>query len=384
MALPLGQLIESIQYTDIQLLAGEDNLVQPVKWVHAVETLEAIDFIAAGELVICTGVGITDTEVFLRMIQLLIKKKAAGFIANIGPFIKEVPDAIVEYCIEKQFPLFTLPWRIHLAEIVQLFCMSITRSEQDEMELSAAIKNAFLFPMQENLYLPKLLEKRLKTDASYQIGILSCRGKGDLLLEFLSKYWIMNHKKSVFCFPFDDRIIMLLSGEAIINLKDFMNSLLQILSKFEKDSDATACYLGIGRPVDSLTKLYISYQSADKIVTLQEKGLLTEEQIYYSDLGVYSVLANISDVSVLKEYAQNLISSLLDYDKTTGNTLSEVLYYYLSHNGSVKDTAEHFFVHRNTINYKLNKAERILEMDLSDWNNRYQLMLAFQCFYLCS
>lgn len=382
MAILLNQLIDTIQYTKIQILAGEDRLSQGVKWVHVIETLEAADFVDDGELVICTGVGLSHDTVFFQMIQVLIEKGAVGFIVNVGPFIKEVPSEIIDYCKEKQFPLFTLPWRVHLAEIMQLFCMSITRSEQDDIELAAAIKNALYFPMQENLYLPKLIEKGLKLEGSYQIGVLAAICDISKLSKRIEKYLSERSDGSVFYFTLENQIVFLFSGEMSAGLRKFNSDLLSRLSDGKGEEGQNAYYFGVGKSVDSLTDLHISYQSADKIISLQKKELLTIKQIYASDLGLYSILTSVSDKSVLQEYYQSLLAPLLAYDRSTKNTLSEVLYYYLSHNGSVQDTAAHFYVHRNTINYKLNKAAELLHIDLSDWNHRYELMLAFQCLFL--
>ena len=50
---------------------------------------------------------------------------------------------------------------------------------------------------------------------------------------------------------------------------------------------------------------------------------------------------------------------------------------YLDHNGSVRETADELYVHRNTINYKLNKISEILGMDLSQLDSRLQLRVGF-------
>ena len=72
---------------------------------------------------------------------------------------------------------------------------------------------------------------------------------------------------------------------------------------------------------------------------------------------------SITDKEVFKDYYND--------------TLGELLKYYLENNGSVQKTAEHFYVHRNSINYRLNKVQDILDMDISDLDNRIQLRLAF-------
>ena len=48
---------------------------------------------------------------------------------------------------------------------------------------------------------------------------------------------------------------------------------------------------------------------------------------------------------------------------------------YLRHSGSVKDTAEEMFIHRNTVNYKIKKIEELLQLDLSNLDNRIKLTM---------
>ena len=55
--------------------------------------------------------------------------------------------------------------------------------------------------------------------------------------------------------------------------------------------------------------------------------------------------------------------------------LVEVLECYLKTNGSLQDTAEELFVHRNTINYRLKKMEAILGKDLTRFEVRNELAL---------
>ena len=47
----------------------------------------------------------------------------------------------------------------------------------------------------------------------------------------------------------------------------------------------------------------------------------------------------------------------------------------MKHNGSVQDTAEELFVHRNTVNYKIKKIEALLNVDITKLSVRNDLAL---------
>lgn len=102
-----------------------------------------------------------------------------------------------------------------------------------------------------------------------------------------------------------------------------------------------------------------------------------ETLCFYSDMGIYKLLMGIEDKEIIKEYYNKTIKPLLDYDTKNHSDLTDVLRCYLNHNGSVKDTADELFVHRNTINYKLNKIEELLQIDLSALNSRLEISIGF-------
>ena len=75
--------------------------------------------------------------------------------------------------------------------------------------------------------------------------------------------------------------------------------------------------------------------------------------------------------------SEHTVQPLLEYDALHHTDLAGVLQCYLRHDGSLQDTANELIVHRNTVNYKINKASEILKMDLTRLENRLQVMLGF-------
>lgn len=99
--------------------------------------------------------------------------------------------------------------------------------------------------------------------------------------------------------------------------------------------------------------------------------------MFYSELGIYRLLMGIDDREIMTEYYSHTLKPLLDYDAVNNSDLCGTLRCYLHNNGSVKETADELFVHRNTINYKLNKIEELLNIEVSSVAARTELMMAF-------
>jgi DNA-binding PucR family transcriptional regulator len=95
-------------------------------------------------------------------------------------------------------------------------------------------------------------------------------------------------------------------------------------------------------------------------------------------MGIYRLLLGVEDKELINDYLTNTIGKIIKYDAENKTNLCETLECYLRNNGSVNETSKEMFVHRNTINYKLNKLEEILDADLSSLELRMQLMMALK------
>ena len=77
------------------------------------------------------------------------------------------------------------------------------------------------------------------------------------------------------------------------------------------------------------------------------------------------------------DYYEHTLKPLVDYDRANGTELCRTLRTYLDRNGSVQETAEELYVHRNTINYQMNKIQEILGIEMSSTAARSELLIAF-------
>lgn len=135
--------------------------------------------------------------------------------------------------------------------------------------------------------------------------------------------------------------------------------------------------IGVGKLTKSLRCLYKSYHQAEAIMRIQTKQSMLDAGYIYSDMGAYRLLLGIEDSDIVADYLNQVLGPLIDYDTQKGSDFTKVLRVYLFNNGSVQETASQPYVHRNTVNYRINRASEILGMDLSNLEVRLQLMLCF-------
>ena len=71
------------------------------------------------------------------------------------------------------------------------------------------------------------------------------------------------------------------------------------------------------------------------------------------------------------------MKQLIECDKKDGRNLAETLYQYLL-NGTTATTAAAMFIHRNTLLYRLNLINEIVNIDYNDPIQRLYLILSYE------
>src|SRR5438876_6930830 len=101
---------EVLADVDIALLAGEGHLDMPIRWVHISELVDPTPWLSGGELLLTTGMGLTDEETQRAYVARLVQHSIGGLGFGTGLGHDAVPPAIVEEAERLHFPLFEVPF----------------------------------------------------------------------------------------------------------------------------------------------------------------------------------------------------------------------------------------------------------------------------------
>ena len=127
----------------------------------------------------------------------------------------------------------------------------------------------------------------------------------------------------------------------------------------------------------SYKQLLKTYKNALNVLKLKKsENFSNEDIVLYNDLGLYKVILSVEDKQILKEFYDENLKSIIKYDELNETDYMKVLESYLRNNGSVKVVSQELFYHKNTICYKINKIEEILNIDFSDFKIRANLYLS--------
>lgn len=380
MAIRLERLFkQAAQPYEMKLIAGRDGLGNIINWVHMIEDDQVAEFLRGNELVFTTGIA-HNNEVWLNgFAHRLFHNEASGLVVNLGPYINTVPQDVIDYCNQSAFPLFTIPWHIRLVDVTRDFCRRIIKSEQTEIGLSSAFKNAIFFPDNSSQYQPQLERHGFNATACYAVVVLSVvsgdEGKSKTniaAIRFNLENTVNRFSDKYNIFLQDERLILVLSKFSDRDIKTCIHN---IVEYYKKNGQGYELYIGIGQNTEGLSALAKSYKQASSALHMAVKS--NQTVVFYEQLGIYKILLSTEDQSVLGDIYKDILGKLADYDTAKHTDYMDTLKAYLENDASVQAVAKLFYVHRNTVNYKLNKIKEITGYDLVSVDDRLKIMLAF-------
>jgi DNA-binding PucR family transcriptional regulator len=147
-----------------------------------------------------------------------------------------------------------------------------------------------------------------------------------------------------------------------------------ILEKIAEKMSGLVATAALGGRFESLQDARKSYLQAIKVLRFT-KLQATSSPIYaYEQLGIYKLLFEI-EPDKLAVYYQEVIEPLNQYDRKNHMDLVHSLFVYLEENCNAAKTAKRLFVHRNTLDYRLKKIEKITGRSLDNPYERLTLQL---------
>ena len=389
MSITLREIVKQVEHLEMKLVAGEAGLDREVLWTHMVDSDTISAFLQGQELTFTTGIGISEKLPLLKLVQEVYRNGASGIVINIGPYVDKIGQDVLDFANEKAFPVFEVPWKIHMAEIMRIICFAITKEQQSRIEVTAALNNAFLCPAQEELYVFPLMRKGYLADSVYtavtiRVEVQKNTVAGERMEQLhsqLGSHLRCNYKR-ILCCAQEKQLVLVLCDYTGQERKHVLTYIFQhFCNELKKEETAVFC---VGNQAEELRQLHESYETANQMAEVSALGRVPGEEVYgrhkmivYKNAGIFRILFALKDEEVMQEYVRDTVQPLLEYDALHHTDLAGVLQCYLRHDGSLQDTANELIVHRNTVNYKINKASEILEMDLTRLENRLEVMLGF-------
>lgn len=371
----------------LTLTAGAQGKNNVVNWIYMLEDENIIPYFQGGELIVTTGVKQSrNSDWLLLLVQQLHTKGAAGLIVNTGKFVSRVPHTVIEYCNANHFPLLTMPWEIQITKMTQALCLSIIKNQQNNQIHDQAMQDAILHRGNEAEY-REILASYYDLEADFTVIAIYAKNRTDQVEDpSVLMSWDQIYRLETRLHHFNDEMrkyhtrlswIQHEKGQlAIINhsVEGLVTRVSEaILQAYEKVRQTHDVYLGIGSKITGLSEISKSFERA--LTAVQMAVRLKKAVVSFDEMGIFQILLSCKDKSILSSYANKLLEPL-DHSGNKREEYLELLECYIENDRSLEKTADALFLHRNTVNYRLQKLKELLNSPLKTVEDLFPYYLA--------
>lgn len=369
----------------LKLLAGRNGLKRNVSWIYYTEDASTIEFIRGGELAVTLGINyerqkdnLNKTgknhlhEFLLEYIDNFIEHNGVGLIINTGKYITEIPESIIEYCDKKDFPLFTMPWEIHTIDLMQEVGNMISSDNQNSNTIEKCFYKAIF---EKEKFDPTQISNTTFYDAKeFSIVILKYdsslfnqdTGKIKRYIQY-SFNQKMNITQNKYCYFLHKQKIVYIIKDSN---EEFLKEILAVTKQDKCLKDSIISVSDYSEEIEEMPELY---KQANVALEINSQS----NQInYYDNLGIYKIIMGVKNKKILQKFYDDTLGKLNEMEPDKKEDFIKTLSLYLKTGGNVLKVAELNNAHRNTIIYRINRIEELLNVDLSDGETRTQLQVA--------
>ncbi|WP_424768209.1 PucR family transcriptional regulator [Paenibacillus sp. sgz302251] len=136
-----------------------------------------------------------------------------------------------------------------------------------------------------------------------------------------------------------------------------------------------ALSFGIGRPVEFIHQVHNSYKEAFDSI---EAGLSQKKDMFIRKYTTKETeeLLRLLPSDTIREYYTSTFNQMLNEDEEEIEELQRTLKVYLESHCSIVEASRKLFMHRNTVIYRINKCEKLMQRDIKESNNGLRIQLA--------
>ena len=110
---------ELLRGLDVRLVSGEEAIDAPVRWVHISELQDPTTWLAGGEVLLTTGMALETPEQQREFIGRLADHQLAALGFGVGFSHEDVPRALVQAAVERDFPVFAVPYEVPFIAVTE-------------------------------------------------------------------------------------------------------------------------------------------------------------------------------------------------------------------------------------------------------------------------
>jgi len=169
----------------------------------------------------------------------------------------------------------------------------------------------------------------------------------------------------------DETIVVLLEVDHSGTIKP------EIYQKLTELAKSHNLHIGISNAFSHPVEFPVYYHQAQKMQSIAKRTPQLYGLFYFSDFAFYILLDSIGDKGLLSHTKMPILDEIEAYDAEKNSALYETLKVYAYTGFSKNRTAEVMFLHRNTVNYRIQQLENLFSIDFSDPSLLFKLQYSF-------
>ena len=178
-----------------------------------------------------------------------------------------------------------------------------------------------------------------------------------------------------------DQGILLIQSDDVTKLKpEAVNDILRaVFEALKMIFPGCRVKIGVGRQCFKYQDYKLAFEEANNTLFFTGSSKENEEGVFYHhSLRLMHVL--LETQNLLPGLVRDILGKLHNYDVERNINLIESIECYLKHDCNIQSAARELFIHPNTLRYRIEKAEKISGLDLTDNDTKLELQLAIKLY----
>lgn len=366
-----------------QVIAGEGGMEKGIRWSYKAENLNFEKWVHGQELLIISS-PVTQRKNFdlYNTIQKAIELNMSCALLLVGDnYVSKIDSKVVNLAEKNDFPLFTMPWNVPLLDFFEELGHAIVYLDEKK-DMQDSFLAEIIFGGGTNTERVKMHCEEMGIDESAleQIFVMHIdKMKNDevnsLAISLQSIFQKYEYPSVIS--SYGDRIVGFMSDS-----REKRELIEKIFQEFVDTTAKEMVYtLSIGPKCERIADLGKSFREISKINTLLEHIHKTNQVVFYDQIGYYRMLLSYDDKGPMKQFMEEVLGSLLDYDAKNKTQLVETLWIYFESGCNMIKAAEELYSHKNTVKYRLQRIQEITGRDLSNQYQSFELYNALIIYY---
>jgi sugar diacid utilization regulator len=308
-----------------------------------------------------------DYEEMKKVFEFYINTGSAG-VCIIDEYISEIPKEIKKMADINSYPILFINKNIPYGEIIRTTTEMILLEKIDtisEMRIDRLLN--------ENLEDEEVTSLAMRINGAfksyYSALYISFTNFNKRNLSFIRNEISNNYEFEAV--QYKNNIVVVVNFNRQVMMNSYINYISEIIEKHSGE-------FRIGVSNIFTDKKDFNYCIKEAFNATEISEIIKEKVVHYKDLSVYKLIYPIKNSRIIKDYYNETIEPLKEYDRYYNSNILETVENFIEQDGDYKKTASLLEQHENTVRYRVLKAKKLLGLENSHFKFIEQISIGLK------